>query len=193
MRGSVTGSKCTPTSDPHTCLSDLSGVPLLHPRPLIADLDYQLACRLSATQVSLGLSHALGTERVLVEYVDFHGTLAHDVEEEVGVMSALLRSDYVIHHYRAQKPDVLLRELEERERRYRARSIPQGNERSFPLQELEVVVEPGRGNRYTVCRTDLGKKPYVSFPTPSKTASTPTPFVISSTFCTVSSLVYRMT
>ena len=113
MGGSVTGSKCTPTSDPHTCLSEWSGIPLLHPRPLIADLDDQLACRLSATQVSLGLSHTLGTERIFAEYVDLHGTLAHDIEEEIGVMSALLRSDYVIHHYRTQKLDVLLRELEE--------------------------------------------------------------------------------
>lgn len=128
-----------------------------------------------------------------MEDVDLHDTLAHDVEEELRVVGALLRSDHVIHHGRTEKPDVLLHKLEGRERGDGTGSISERNERSFPLQELEVIVEAVHGDQHTVGRIDPGNIAYVSFPTPSNTASTPTPFVISSTLCTVFSLVYKMT
>ena len=160
---------------------------------LIPDLNDQLASRLSAREVGLGLPHALSSERVFMEDVDLHDTLAHDIEEELRVVSALLGGDHVVHHGRTEELDVLFCELEERERRDSAGSISEGNERPFPLQELEVIVEPVDGDLCTVCRMNSGEKTYVSFPTPSNTASTPAPFVISDTLCTVSSLVYRMT
>jgi hypothetical protein len=47
-----------------------------------------------------------------VEDVDLYDALAHDVEEELGVVGALLRSDDVVPHDRAEKLDILLRELE---------------------------------------------------------------------------------
>lgn len=143
-------------------------------------------------QISLGLSHTLGTERVLSEDINLYNPLAHDIEEEVGVMSTLFGSDHVIHHDRAQKPDIFLRELEERKWCDRARGVSKRNEGSFPLQKFEVVVEPKCRCQY-IDGSELGKRTCVSFPTPSNTASTPMPFVISNTLCTVSSFVYRIT
>jgi len=35
-----------------------------------------------------------------MEDVDLHDTLAHDIEEELGVVGTLLGSDHVVHHYR---------------------------------------------------------------------------------------------
>ena len=109
---------------------------------LIANLNDQLPRRLSARKVGLGLLHTLSTEGVFVEDVDLHDTLAHDIEKELGVVGALLGSDHVVHHYRTQKLDVLLSKLEGRERRDSAGGIPEGNECPFPLQHLEIVVEP---------------------------------------------------
>ena len=83
---------------------------------LIADLNYQLSNRLSAGQVGLGLPHAFRSERVLFVDVDLHHALAHGVEEELGVMGALLGSDRVVHHRRTDELDVFLREGEDGER-----------------------------------------------------------------------------
>jgi len=83
---------------------------------LIPDLNDQLASRFAAREVGLGLFHALGCEGVLVEDVDLHDTLFHDIEEELGVVCALLRSDHVVHHDRTEKLDVLFSKLEGRER-----------------------------------------------------------------------------
>ena len=93
-----------------------------------------------------------------MEDVDLHDALAHDIEEELRVASALFRGDHIVHHDWTEKPDVLLCELEERERRDSAGSISERNERSFPLQELEVIIEPMDGYQYTVYRMNSGKK-----------------------------------
>ena len=123
---------------------------------LIPDLDDQLSSRLSARKVGLGLLHARSSEGVLMEDVDFHDALAHDIEEERRVLSALLGGGHVVRHGRTEKFDILLCELEERDWRNRAGSISEGNERSFPLQDLEVIVEPVHGDQYTVYRTNSG-------------------------------------
>ena len=67
-------------------------------------------------QVRLGLSHGLSAEGVLLEDVDLHDTLAHDIKEELGVVGALLGSHHIVHHDRTQELDVLLCEFEDRER-----------------------------------------------------------------------------
>lgn len=67
-----------------------------------------------------------------MEDVDLHDALTHDVEEELGVMTTLLRSDHVVHHDRTQKLNIV-RKLQGRDRRDRARSISQRNEGAFPL------------------------------------------------------------
>ena len=77
-----------------------------------------------------------------MEDVDLHDALAHNIEEELRVASALLGGDHVVHHDWTEKPDVLLCELEERERRDSTGSISERNERPFSFQELEVIVEP---------------------------------------------------
>ena len=169
---------------------------LLHPHMhvLIPDLDDQLAGRLAAGEVGLSLFHALGSEGVLAEDVDLHDTLAHYIEEELRVVSALLRSDHVVRHGRTEKLDVLLHKLERRERWDSTGSISEANEGPFPLQELEVIVESVYGDQHTSTQNKFREKgTYVSFPTPSNTTFTPTPSVISNTLCTVSSLLYKMT
>ena len=93
-----------------------------------------------------------------MEDVDLHNTLAHDIEEELGVVGALLRRDHVVHHRRSEKPDVLVRKLEERERGDSAGSIPEGNECSFPLQELEIIVEPVHGGQHALAKMNSEKK-----------------------------------
>ena len=115
----------------------------LHLHSLVADLEDQLARRLSARQIALSLLHALGSEGILVEDVDLHDTLAHGLEEELRVVGALLGGDHIVGHDRTGELEVLVRELEGRERRGRTRSVSERNERSFPLQELKVLLEPG--------------------------------------------------
>jgi len=62
------------------------------PTGLITNLDDQLARRLSARWVDLG-QHTLSGEGIFVEDVDLHHALAHSIEEELGVVGILLRSD----------------------------------------------------------------------------------------------------
>ena len=109
---------------------------------LIADFYDQLSCRVSAGQVGVGLLHTFCSERVLVEDVDLHDTLAHDVKEELGVVRSFLGSGQIVHHGRTDELHVFLCEFEERKRRDHSRSVSERDERSFPFKELEVLVEP---------------------------------------------------
>ena len=93
-----------------------------------------------------------------MEDIDLQDTLAHDIKEKLRVVGTLLGGDHVVHHGRAEKLDVLLCKLEERERRDSAGSISEGNEGPFPLQELEIIVEPARGDQCTVCSMCSEKK-----------------------------------
>jgi len=84
-----------------------------------------------------------------MEDVDLDDTLAHNIEEELGVLGTLLGGDHIVEHGRASKLDVLVHKFERRERRDSTRSVSERNERSSPLQELKVLVEPGYGNQRT--------------------------------------------
>ena len=72
------------------------------------------------------------------------------------------------------------------------RGISKGDECSFPSQEFEAIVQPGRGDQGTVHMMTSQKETYVLIPASSNMASTPTPFVTSNTPLTVFSLVYKM-
>ena len=117
----------------------------LHFYRLVPDLYHQLSSRLSASQVGLGLPHTLRSKGILVEDVDLHDTLGDDVKEELGVVTAFHGSDQVAPQHRTDEFDVLLCKFEEREWRGRAGSVAENNDGSFPLQQLEVIFEAGRG------------------------------------------------
>ena len=58
-------------------------------------------------------------------------------------MVGALGSDHGVHRFRTQELDVLLRKPEGRERWDSGGGICEGNERSFPPREFEVIAEPG--------------------------------------------------
>jgi len=95
----------------------------------------------------VGLSYTLSGEGMFVE-----DALAHSIEEELGVVGALLGSDYVVRCSRTLELDVLVCEPEGREQWDSTWKISEGNGRPFP-QEFEVIFEPGHGNQYTVHTT----------------------------------------
>jgi len=163
------------------------------PTRLITNLHDQLARRLSARQIGLGLLHTPAREEIFVEGADLRDALAHSIEEEIRVVGTLLGGGHVVHHRRTQELDVLLCKRKGREQCNSAGGISEGNRDSFPLQEFEVIVKPGHGDQGTTHMMTSQKETYVPFPTSSNTASTPTPFATSNTLLSVSSLVYKMT
>jgi hypothetical protein len=83
---------------------------------------------------------------------------------------------------------VLRRQLEGREWRYRARGLANADERALALEDLEVTLKPRLAGQSPFHRKKVTTT-NVSLPTPSNTASTPLPPVISSTRFTVSSVL----
>jgi hypothetical protein len=84
--------------------------------------------------------------------------------------------------------EVLRRQLEGREGRYRARGLANADERALALEDLEVALKP-RPAGQSPFRRERVTTTNVSLPTPSNTASTPLPPVISSTRFTVFSVL----
>ena len=78
---------------------------------LVPDFEDQLASRLSARKLGLGLSHTLGSEGVLVENIYLQDTLAHDLGEELGVVGSLLGGYHIVVHGGTEELEVLLCEL----------------------------------------------------------------------------------
>ena len=126
---------------------------------LVCNLDEELSDRLSASEIPLRLPYAVRAERIFI--VDLHLQLAlrHEAEELGRVQPAFFGGVDVVAHaaqhigrvftacvYKgslrwSKELEILLDELERRHRRNCAGRVTHGDQRPFPPEQFEVVLE----------------------------------------------------
>lgn len=134
---------------------------------LIRNLNDQLSCCLSLCQVRLGLLHAFRAEWIHLVNIDLQCAFRKQLKQLSAVPPTLFRGVHIVAHpastrickYRAttrcavegdgrrpEKADVLLDQLERRERRHGARGVAHGHNSALALDDLKVTFPPKSTN-----------------------------------------------